>query len=844
MAGQLGDLVISLSADIARFRDDMGKASKIAQDQSISMTKAFDGVQGAIGGIGKAFAVVTTALAGGAMFKEALSTTKEVAGEIVKLKNSMGISAEEASVLRVALDDVFLTADDMAGAASRVTKQLVNNEAAFRALGVATRDQNGNYRSTIDIISETNSKLLEFSEGTDRNVEGIKIYGRGWDEARKTLKLTADAMNEGKKRAEELHLVFGESGLKAVKDYKLAMKDIDDVAESLKVNLGMELLPELTRLAVIFGETAVDNIPSFISGIHSVEAEITRLAMLVDKAGGSITTMMHYLSGGGFTDAGQWWKEQNEMYKTRYAESEKILQKLANLEVGLDENGNPIKPKGEKKEKKVDKKSDGGIKPESDWVAAHNKYIEYEKAFEARRLAEVKNGNDFELEMNRQFYSWGLIDLDSFLNKKNELTLNSLNAEVDMRTKDLIAAQSAIKELKPVVGPKGESNESKDAENYHAAIVKEEQAQADLAKAVANVKIEKERLKNSDREAVHESVQGYQSQQAAFASFHGDLVKAAEIRKKIDEESHARKQLEIQATAGDIEAEKTLTALRLMDIEKIRQASVDKTNVTKNLKFDITAIGINTPSVFGDIDALAGLKLQFDKEMNILNEQLEKKKALNQQETEDYHLMLEQKKALTEQYAATRVAMETDSWMAIGGIVSGQLGQMTGMMNQANKDQFMAYKAMMIAKATIATAMAVVGIMAAESKLGMFAIPLAFTAGAIGAAQIAMIAAQPMPAREMGGPVTGGTSYLVGEKGPEIFTPGATGQITSNDKLTRLGGGGDISVTPVFQISGDVNDTVRTEIMRFAPDLVQASVQAVQRAINSGGSLSMAVGRM
>ena len=34
-----------------------------------------------------------------------------------------------------------------------------------------------------------------------------------------------------------------------------------------------------------------------------------------------------------------------------------------------------------------------------------------------------------------------------------------------------------------------------------------------------------------------------------------------------------------------------------------------------------------------------------------------------------------------------------------------------------------------------------------------------------------------------GGSVTGGKSYLVGERGPEMFTPGASGMITSNDAI-------------------------------------------------------------
>ena len=50
--------------------------------------------------------------------------------------------------------------------------------------------------------------------------------------------------------------------------------------------------------------------------------------------------------------------------------------------------------------------------------------------------------------------------------------------------------------------------------------------------------------------------------------------------------------------------------------------------------------------------------------------------------------------------------------------------------------------------------------------------------------------------RASGGPVDYGQSYLVGEQGPEIFTPGASGQITPNSAARSGGGGrgGDIYV--------------------------------------------------
>jgi hypothetical protein len=57
-------------------------------------------------------------------------------------------------------------------------------------------------------------------------------------------------------------------------------------------------------------------------------------------------------------------------------------------------------------------------------------------------------------------------------------------------------------------------------------------------------------------------------------------------------------------------------------------------------------------------------------------------------------------------------------------------------------------------------------------------------------------------ARASGGPVTGGSSYLVGERGPELFTPGTSGNITPNNAL----GGSSITINVN---GGDPNSIVR-----------------------------------
>jgi len=73
-------------------------------------------------------------------------------------------------------------------------------------------------------------------------------------------------------------------------------------------------------------------------------------------------------------------------------------------------------------------------------------------------------------------------------------------------------------------------------------------------------------------------------------------------------------------------------------------------------------------------------------------------------------------------------------------------------------------------------------------------------------------------ARALGGPVAGGSTYLVGERGPELFTPGTSGSITPNN---ALGSGGNTITVNVN--GGDPNSIVR----------------ALQQYVRQNGSLSL-----
>ncbi len=138
---------------------------------------------------------------------------------------------------------------------------------------------------------------------------------------------------------------------------------------------------------------------------------------------------------------------------------------------------------------------------------------------------------------------------------------------------------------------------------------------------------------------------------------------------------------------------------------------------------------------------------------------------------------------------AVMAQMDAVNMIQQGGVQAAQgvlssMGNILGQMAGQNKKAFEAYKALQIAQALIST-------YSAATKALAFPpgppISFLYVAGAIaaGMAQVNAIRSQQFTGRQLGGPVTEGNSFLVGETGPEIFTPSTSGRI---DRMDSLGG--------------------------------------------------------
>jgi|GEM_PF-6745117 len=147
---------------------------------------------------------------------------------------------------------------------------------------------------------------------------------------------------------------------------------------------------------------------------------------------------------------------------------------------------------------------------------------------------------------------------------------------------------------------------------------------------------------------------------------------------------------------------------------------------------------------------------------------------------------------------------------AVADVIVDQknLGEvLKGVLKSVVKQIIGSYVALAIKRAFFSTQATAASILEAKALGLSWATPAALAsvatlggAAAVGSTALSLSVAQAnglaiAGAREFGGPVDGGKSYLVGERGPEIFTAPLAGNIIPNDKI---GGGNSISFSPVI----------------------------------------------
>lgn len=334
-------------------------------------------------------------------------------------------------------------------------------------------------------------------------------------------------------------------------------------------------------------------------------------------------------------------------------------------------------------------------------------------------------------------------------------------------------------------------------------------------------------------------LQATKDQQGTIDGLNAELVKKKE---KVELDKQIAKQIVKDAA----DAEK-LKAKQKADAAKALEESL-KTGDKANLLLE--KIALENVSELEQLEAhlvtKGGLLLQYLDEGHITLEQYfiadaELQKTYDQAEIDANKEKNDKKIADDKAYADAKNSLDAQILSSASGVV-GDLAAVAEEGSSAQKALFLVQKGIAIAT-TIMNAH--VGAIAAVAPppigLGpVLGVPYSNLILGMGYASAGIIAGTALAGgRALGGQVSGGNSYLVGERGPELLTMGTSGRIATNENLKNALNGDNSNSSNVINVNFSVqaNDTAGFD--RLLQSRRGQIVGMINQAVNNRGRSSI-----
>lgn len=308
-----------------------------------------------------------------------------------------------------------------------------------------------------------------------------------------------------------------------------------------------------------------------------------------------------------------------------------------------------------------------------------------------------------------------------------------------------------------------------------------------------------------------------------------ETINKMAISEKEAKERNFGSTLELRKHYLALEAQAYDQALEKQKAKEIKEDN-DRANKVRSFFNDIRASG-NDPYVQSDITR---------------EDQLVKAQELYEQQLINVQQFEEAKALIEDQYRQRKEDLDRQALTTQLNIAASLFDGLAGLAESAGGKQSAAYRTLFAISKSFQIAESLINLHAAVMKA--MNDPTAVTP-AQKFANMAAVASQGAAvlnqlksvtisgARASGGYVGGGKTYLVGEKGPELFTPGASGQITSNSNLNKALGESNSKTVVINQTNnfgdGEGDPALAAKIAR----LTKAQVYEVLRTETRSGGM-------
>lgn len=250
----MGQLVVNLEANIAKFTSDMGKASQATEQAMNRINGAVDTVKNSLAVLG-----IGASVGGFAMI---VKGSIDAADNLRDLSQKTGIAVEELNGLGFASGQAGGSLEAMGAAAGKLNKAITesaggNGEAAeaFKALGISVKDAEGNLKKADVVMAEVADQFQKYQDGPEKAAIALRLLGKAGAEMIPLLNDGGAAMREN---------------IEYAKRYSFQTTELSDAADNFNDTMGKlqlqqrgfinqlsaEMLPVLQSVANALLETS------------------------------------------------------------------------------------------------------------------------------------------------------------------------------------------------------------------------------------------------------------------------------------------------------------------------------------------------------------------------------------------------------------------------------------------------------------------------------------------------------------------------------------------------------------------------------------------------------------
>lgn len=312
MSGQLGELVVSISADLARFKEDMGKAQRVTNDTMKRMQMDVSSGMKAVETQLKSAAGLLVGFAGAASFGGLVKSMIDLQDEMSKTAQKAGVNISELSGMAYAAGLADVSTEQLAKSLGKLNKAMY--EAAgdpnggpaktFRSLGVSVTDAAGKLRKADEVMIDLAGKFAGMKDGAEKTALSMEVFGKSGADMIPLLNGGAQGLKDATEEAKRFGLVMSEEAGKQAEKFNDNLTRLKSQVSGMALTLANEALPSIISVSDAMVNNGSGGAAAFgksiAATVRSIQEATIYWATFADKVGAWNDTgglLGHALSG-------------------------------------------------------------------------------------------------------------------------------------------------------------------------------------------------------------------------------------------------------------------------------------------------------------------------------------------------------------------------------------------------------------------------------------------------------------------------------------------------------------------------------------------------------------------